>query len=640
MSLGYHREGADEDSPLLSPRCEDEEPLSQAGGPLTVVLQSTEGTVVQSQGVTRMEAIGRAARTSRTTLYAISISVFVCAWVYSLDQSTTQSYTPLVTSYFKQHSSGLATLSITKGIISSVCKPFIAKISDITSRPYTYVLVLVLYVIGYIAVAFSRSITTFIVGEVFVAIGASGLQLLNTIITADLTPLQWRGFVGSILAAPWIVNVWLSGSIVQALSEGEKWRWGYGMFAIIMPVCLSPAILTLIYLDGKARQEGVVNLASSGAARRTAEAGRKDSRSWWETLADNLEEIDAIGLAILGVGWTSLLLPFSLKNHAENGWGNPYILGMLVIGIVLVVGYIPYEMYVARMPSAPRRLIMNQTFIMSVIIDFFYLLCGQLTSLFWSSYVFIAKPWSVQNWTYYNNIITLALCIFGLVAGLYHRWTHRYKLLQIVGLAIKIIGIAILIDPFTSKATNSTTAMILSPILIGMGGSFSVVGSTVAAQASVPHQDTALVISLLGLWTAIGSSIGSAVSAALWGATMPGLLKEYLPPGTSAEEIRKVYEDVTSIREYGMDHPVRVGAVEAYRRTQYYLFVPALGMALIPLVAAMFQQNYYLGEQHNVVTNTTPDGRRLDDDGDEEEDGEGVQPLLKGDRKSTNLRRW
>jgi hypothetical protein len=38
------------------------------------------------------------------------------------------------------------------------------------------------------------------------------------------------------------------------------------------------------------------------------------------------------------------------------------------------------------------------------------------------------------------------LCFFGIIAGLIQRWTHRYKLLQIIGLGIKIIGMGLLVS--------------------------------------------------------------------------------------------------------------------------------------------------------------------------------------------------
>ncbi|GKT97081.1 siderophore iron transporter [Colletotrichum tofieldiae] len=588
---------------------------------------SSVGEVLQSQGVTRMEAVYREAKQNRLSFYLVGLSVLVCAWAYSLDGSTTSYYSIDASSYYKQHSSVLSTLSIATSIISAVSKPFIAKISDITSRPYTYIITLLFYVVGYVIAASSTSISAYVVGEVFVAVGSSGLDLTNDIIVADLTPLEWRGFVSSLLSTPFIINTWFAGKIVDAMQAKNQWRWGYGMFAIIMPAALGPAIATLLYLDRKAKNDGIVNLASSNEARRAArelaeEKGydgphgaivapaTESSSTWTQSLKSNLIEIDAFGLILLGFGWSLLLLPFSLKTYAEHGWRNQSLIAMMVVGGILLIAYVVYEIKWAKVPSAPRRLVMNKTFLMAIVIDSFYMLAGNMRGLYWSSYVYIAKPWSSQDWVYYNNTLTLALCVFGLVAGLLQRWTHRYKMLQIAGLCIKIIGMGIMIDG--PRATISTAPMVLSLVMIGCGGAFSVVGSRVASQASVPHQDVALAIALLSLWSKIGSSIGSAIVAVIWADKMPKLLRQYLPATATDKDVKSLFNSVRTIRtKYTFDDPMRQGAIEAYRRTLYYCLVPALALAFIPLIAALFQTNFYLGKQHNAVTNVGNDGKVL-----------------------------
>ena len=69
---------------------------------------------------------------------------------------------------------------------------------------------------------------------------------------------------------------------------------------------------------------------------------------------------------------------------------------------------------------------------------------------------------------------------------------------------------------FADAACPSIAELVWTQILIGMGGAFSVVGSRVASQASVPHQDLATVIALLSLWTQLGSAIGGAIAAGVW----------------------------------------------------------------------------------------------------------------------------
>lgn len=256
-----------------------------------------------------------------------------------------------------------------------------------------------------------------------------------------------------------------------------------------------------------------------------------------------------------------------------------------------------------------------------------------MRSLYWSSYVYIAKPWSYQDWVYYGNTLTLALCIFGVVAGLLQRWTHRYKAIQLFGLCMKILGMGIMLDG--KRATINTAAMVISLILVGAGGAMSVVGSRVASQASVPHQDVALAISLLSLWSRIGSAIGSAIVVVIWSAQMPKQLRHHLPATATEANVTALFNNIRTIREYPFDDPMHQGAIEAYRDALYYCIVPALALAFIPLVAACFQTNFYLGKQQNAVTNVGNDGLPL-----EEKDRNAEKLPRAATKKEALLRFW
>lgn len=91
------------------------------------------------------------------------------------------------------------------------------------------------------------------------------------------------------------------------------------------------------------------------------------------------------------------------------------------------------------------RSVFNNTFNCAVIVDTIYILAGGLRSTYFSSFVYTVKDWSLQNWTYFNNTLTLTLCVFGVIAGIIQRITHRYKHLQSFGLCVKIIGMGLLV---------------------------------------------------------------------------------------------------------------------------------------------------------------------------------------------------
>ncbi|CCH46047.1 Siderophore iron transporter [Wickerhamomyces ciferrii] len=574
---------------------------------------SSQHKVYHSRGVQRAENVKVLMDSTKNGKFfriIMSISLLICAWVYTLDSSTTYNYGPYATSQFNKHSM-LSTLQIATKIMGSVCKPMLAKFSDVTSRPATYILALVLYTLGYIVVASSKTISAYIIGEVFVAIGGSGISLMNSIIAADLTPLKYRGLLIGILGSPYLITTWFSGLIVEAILGRDHWRWGYGMFAIIMPVAISPAIIIMMWLDNKADKlakenaklnapETLISTESITFTQMTRQ--EKLKFIWQQTL-----EIDLIGLILMGFGWSLLLLPFSLYKNADNQWKNPSMIAMIVVGGIFLIIYTIYEFTWAPYPSMPKRVLINRTFMTAVCVDFFYMFGGMLKTLYFSSYVYVIKDWSYQNWTYYNNTMTMGLCFFGVIVGIIQRYTQRTKWLQVFGLALQIVAKGIV---FWARYDNaSTAALVWVQLLIGIGGACSVVGSQVASQASVPHQDTALVISLLSQWSSIGNAIGSAVGSAIWSNKVPYYLRKNLPSSVTDKEIAGLFGSITKIRNYPWDSEIRQGAVKSYFDAVYYLYIPALGIAFIPLIVALFQKNFYLGDHQNAVEHKNVDPR-------------------------------
>lgn len=64
--------------------------------------------------------------------------------------------------------------------------------------------------------------------------------------------------------------------------------------------------------------------------------------------------------------------------------------------------------------------------------------------------------------TDFNNVLTMGLCSFGLVAGVIQRFTHRYKALQIFGICVKIIGYGLLVD---KNGVHDVGRLVMSQLL-------------------------------------------------------------------------------------------------------------------------------------------------------------------------------
>lgn len=137
----------------------------------------------------------------------------------------------------------------------------------------------------------------------------------------------------------------------------------------------------------------------------------------------------------------------------------------------------------------PGRILRNRAFIGAVTIDVFYFASGNLRATYLSSFVWITQNFSTRDYALFNNsespsfrslltylrllvdsslvpALTVGLCVFGLMAGLIQRYTHRYKLLQVVGLCIRTIGLGIMVK--TKGGLAGTVTLVWTQILIAM----------------------------------------------------------------------------------------------------------------------------------------------------------------------------
>ncbi|UZJ54080.1 hypothetical protein CBS101457_003400 [Exobasidium rhododendri] len=499
--------------------------------------------------------------------------------------------------------------------------------SDLTSRPTIYTIVLLFYVLGFIVAASASTFPAYVVGICFTAFSKSGLDLLSDIIVSDLTPLHWRQFFLAMLSSPYFITTYIGGFVSNGLVP-DHWRWGAGMFAIMMPVLLSPVILLLYYMQWKAQKLGMVSLADKGVRRKGIEFKYKDMRLV-QVLKQSAIEIDLVGLILLGFGFALLLLPFSLAKNSKGGWDNPSMIAMLVVGFVSLALYGLWEQFCAPIPMAPRRVLRNRAFLLAISIQVFSQLASAVESQYFSSYIYVTNQWTNYQWTVFINTDTVGLCFWGIVNGLLQRRFHRFKIFLVFGGVCKILAYGLLVQS-DARSTTSTARLAIVQVLLGFGA-FSVGGARIASQAAVAHRDLATVIFTVSLWSSLGAAVGAAISSAIWTNRMIENMVEELP-NVPMSTITTIYGSIKTLRTYAPDDPIRQGAIRAYQRTNGILFITAACLAIIPFACSLFIPNFYLDSRHNLLTNKDLDGnivsspaRRLNEDDDKVNNASGFR---------------
>jgi MFS family permease len=72
-----------------------------------------------------------------------------------------------------------------------------------------------------------------------------------------VTNLKNRGIAFAFTSSPYMITAFAGSKAAEGFLENVSWRWGFGCFAIILPVVSSPIFFLLRLNVRKAKQEGV-----------------------------------------------------------------------------------------------------------------------------------------------------------------------------------------------------------------------------------------------------------------------------------------------------------------------------------------------------------------------------------------------
>lgn len=208
--------------------------------------------------------------------------------------------TPYATSTFQKHSL-VSTVTVIQGVVSAVVKPPMGKIADVFGRLESFTITIVLYTAGYIQQAASNNVKTFASAQIFWAAGFNGLQILQQIFVADTTDLLNRALYSTLFDVPFLWTVWAGPEVGERILKDRTWRWGYGIWAIILPICFIPLALSLWMNQKKAKRDGY---EFPSALR---------GHTVPQVLRNLCFDLDLFGLLLLATAISLILLPLTVS---------------------------------------------------------------------------------------------------------------------------------------------------------------------------------------------------------------------------------------------------------------------------------------------------------------------------------------
>ncbi|KAL1639711.1 hypothetical protein SLS58_007609 [Diplodia intermedia] len=455
------------------------------------------------------------------------------------------------------------------------------KIADVFGRFESFTFAVVIYTVGYIQQAASNNINTYAAAQMFYAAGSQGLQVLQQIFVADTTDLLNRALFSTIPDIPFLATVWIGPEVAGAILP--DWRWGYGMWAIVLPVSFLPLALSLFLNQRKAGKMGI--LPSSPFQGKNAFFVLKTL--WYE--------LDFFGLLLLAAAVSLILIPLTIATRQNDGWASAKIIAMLAVGIVCLLVFPLWERSKKLAPKAffPRDLFKERTVLAGISIAFFYFMAFYLSVYpYSSSYLMIVQNKSVTAAGRITQVFTFASTASSVAVSLLIRYTGRYKCFVTLGACIYMMGLGLMYRYRVEGA--STAALVGCQIATGIGGGMLNVPAQLGVQASVSHQQVAAATAMFLTILEIGGAVGNAISGAIWTNSVPGKLERYLPEGIR-DQASLIYGNVTlASAGWPMGSPERMAVNRAYQESMHTLLLVAVVASALLVPLSLMMENHRL----------------------------------------------
>lgn len=448
-----------------------------------------------------------------------------------------------------------------------------AKLLNMWGRPQCFAMMVLSMTVGLIMMAACNNVQTYCAAQVFYSVGSSTVGFTMTIFIADTTSLRNRAFMIAFTASPWIITVWAAGPASQSILDTVGFRWGFGIWAIVIPIASSPLFGLFYYNLIKARRAGLLPKV-------------EHDRTWKQSVVHYAKEFDVIGLLLICAGLALFLLSFNLYSYQPGQWNSPLVICFLVIGGLLIIAFGAWEKWGAPVTFIPWNLMMDRTVIFTYSMAASLYLAWYLWDSFFYSYLIVVYSLSITEASYITNIYTIGSTFWSLVMGVVIRYNGRLKWLALyMGVPLTILGVGLMIH-FRQPDVN-IGFIVMCQIFIAFGGGTLVICEQMTVMAVSSHQYIPAVLSMENMIISIGSAVGSTIAGAMWTGIFPNKLAQYLPQ-SALGDLTTIYGSIDVQSSYAIGSPERDAINRAYSDTQRYMLISATCIYSITLVSVMF----------------------------------------------------
>ncbi|KAL6918719.1 hypothetical protein FSST1_002745 [Fusarium sambucinum] len=522
--------------------------------------------------------------------------LFVMNFCMVFAASSAGVYDPYATSHFQGHSL-ISTANIIHGIVRIVGYPLMAKVADYIGRPQGFAASAISMALANVLYAACRNVETYLAGGIFESFGDTWWTITEQIFIAEVTSLINRGFLFTLpesLAA--IPTLYAGTYLGEHMLLNSSWRWGFGMWAAIIPFCALPTIAIMVFMDFRARKKGIYyHRVSLRAASEIPEGA-----SWATKIRQVLfVQLDIVGAFLLLAGLSMTLLPLSITGRRNTDrWTEPSSIVLLVVGVLTFIGFLVWDGRYAKKPIVPFRMIKNRNVILACASVCMIAMSDSTYRTFAPSFLQVAGGYSPGHAVRIDNARRVALNLGGLVIGVAIRFVKHTKPFIILGFLMVALanGLPIYFTNINGSRVANEAALTTAQVLLGLGRGFAQVPLQVSLQAAVPDHEIGIATAMFLSSSGFGANVGNSIGGALWNTFLPRRLLNNLPESDKVNSTA-IFRSIVTAQSYKLGTPTRDAINLSYRSTQQTLAIGSLSLSIPLLLMVFFFRNVKLEKE-------------------------------------------
>jgi len=361
----------------------------------------------------------------------------------------------------------LAALTVTGG-----------RVGDLFGRKRMFRLGAIVFAAGSFLASVSRNLPTLLIGESIIEGFGAALMMPAT---ASLLVSKYRGhdrsvafgIWGAVAAAASAVGPLLGGFLTTHYS----WRWGFRINVVVAAILVAGSVI----ID--------------------------------ETQPTRAKKIDFIGVLLSSIGLFCIV--FGIIESPTSGWVSALVLGSIAGGILVLAGFVLWEMRIERNGGTPivsMKLFANTAFIAGASVTGLLML-GQNGVIF-SLPVFLQSVLTLDAFHTGLCLIptSVALLIVSPAAGFAAKRIPHKRIVQ-SGLVITFV--ALLVLHFTLRENMHPSMLIPGLALYGAGMGLVLSQINNLTLSAVPVRDAGEASGVTNTFRQVGSSLGAAIIGAI-----------------------------------------------------------------------------------------------------------------------------